>query len=194
MEKILFFLKAQAQKFGLKAQAKKYGWKFWFSAVMGFCGALGLFIPDSELKWWEAILWFIPMWAFGYYMMLLVFLIGKTVLKGTGKAAKTAGKVAVAAGTLAVKEAVAMVKDTNTSGNRNGKTDSVKEVNKVWIMRYIGTGRSDGPDYLQVPSSNSFGRPTGNEIKEALISLGYDRAAASSLASGGGESSWEVIG
>lgn len=65
---------------------------------------------------------------------------------------------------------------------------------KVWTMKYIGQGRSDGPKYLQVPSANQYGRPTGTEIKEALMKLGYDSGTASSLANGGGESTWQVVG
>ena len=85
---------------------------------------------------------------------------------------------------------------TSNSSTYNSQTNTStkKNVMKVWTMRYIGQGRSDGPKYLQVPSANQCGRPTGNEIKEALLSLGYDSATAHSLANGGGESTWEVVG
>ena len=82
----------------------------------------------------------------------------------------------------------------SATNNSQSNTSPQKNVRKVWTMRYIGQGRSDGPEILQVPSANQTGRPTGNEIKEALMSLGYDSGTASSLANGGGESTWEVIG
>ena len=85
---------------------------------------------------------------------------------------------------------------SNSSATNNSQTNTStkKTVRKVWTMKYIGQGRSDGPKFLQVPSENIYGRPTGNEIKEALLSLGYDNASAHSLANGGGESTWEVVG
>lgn len=180
MEKILNYVKNV-----LNNQRQKYGWKFWFCALFGLLGAIGGFFAD-DLQWWVAILIFIPMWILGYWMLMLVLWMWKMIFKGTGKAAKVAGKAAVGG-------AAALVKGGASSGNGEEKTNSGKRVNKVWTMRYIGQGRSDGPEYLQVPSANQFGRPTGNEIKEALMSLGYDSGKASSLANGGGESTWEVV-
>ena len=184
MSKILDFLKKQPQK---------YGWKFWFSLIMGLVTALGVFECRDEFTLLQCILLFIPVWILGYCGIMVSLWMLKVLLKGTGKTAKVAGKVAVGAGKMAVKGAAAMANVGPSSGNGNMNKSSEKKVNKVWTMQYVGKGRQDGPEYLQVPSSNQTGRPTGNEIKEALLSLGYDSATAHSLANGGGESTWKVV-
>ena len=163
--------------------------KFWVDIVIGvlfFCMAFDG--EDPTISFFERLGMAVGLF-FGGIICWRICCWGFKFIFKTGK---VAGKVAVGAGKMAVKGAV-MAANGSSSNNRQESTSSGKSVKKVWTMRYIGQGRSDGPEYLQVPSANQGGRPTGNEIKEALMALGYDRGTASSLANGGGESTWEVV-
>lgn len=62
-------------------------------------------------------------------------------------------------------------------------------VNKVWRCTYIGPD-SAAPSVIDVPSENACGRPTGREIYEALLNMGYSDAKASAIANGGSTSCW----
>lgn len=64
---------------------------------------------------------------------------------------------------------------------------------KVWRMEYTGS-HNLAPKFLDVPSENQSGRPSGVEIKEALESMGYDGGVANAIANGGSDSCWKVVG
>lgn len=77
----------------------------------------------------------------------------------------------------------------------NGSELAPQKVNRVYRMKYNGTGEA-GPAYIDVPSYNagSNSRPTRDEIIAALENMGYDKAKAKSLANGGSDRTWEVVG
>lgn len=82
-------------------------------------------------------------------------------------------------------------KDFDKSERKKKSNNKTQTVMKVWRMRYTGTHEA-APSFLDVPSANQTGRPTGKEIEAALLKMGYDSAKANAIANGGSDRCWKV--
>lgn len=162
----------------IKSLPKRYGWKFWVCLLSAI---LGIFIGWDEDGLGTAIAYFFVMplaIMFIIYFYYFLFKAGKATGKAAGKGAWKATKY-VGKGVVST-VAAGMAADGGGGGKSGSKKESVpyhKEVRKVWVGTYKGK-YSAAPKQLSVPSWQTIGGPSAEEIKEAAMKLGFDKTQA----------------
>ena len=171
-------------------------WKFWVGVAIGILTIFALFNEWSTTHSGDTLSFIDKVgYVFGgffggilcWYLVWWWFKVLYKIFKGTGKVAAGAGK-------MAVKGAVNLASNSSSSSNSvtnnsQSKSTPQKTVRKVWTMKYVGPEDNRAPGGpINVPSGNQTGRPTTQEVIEALKAIGYSNADANAL--GGVPDSW----